>query len=151
MLGGALAVISAFIGWENHPRVVRDLSHPHTWVLHEVSHSIGLLAGFVGPAVLVLGMTELWLASKLRGGSLWAGWATLLAALTTLGLSCAEFTELLLKRRRFLDHSRRLNPIHYPPLVHAVGAGLWLSVIASVMVLAGSSFYLRRAYVTWRW
>jgi|GEM_PF-1261268 len=150
-IASALAVVSTLISWANHPLVERSTAHPRTWVLHEVSHSIGLLTSLAGPAVLVLAIAQLWTAGELRRGSIKAGWATLLAALVMLGLSSGEIAVLLLGRRNFLDHSRRLNPAQYPPLAHAVGAGLWLAVLASVVVLAGASFYLRRSYATWRW
>ena len=151
MIASALAVASTLIAWANHPLVERSVAHPKIWVLHEVGHSIGLLTGVVGPAVLALAVAQLWTAARLRRGSINAGWTALLLSLVILALSSREIAVLLIGRRNFMDHSTSLNPAQYPPLAHAVGAGLWLTLLASLVVLASASFYLRRTYATWRW
>ena len=75
--------------------MVLSATHPKTLVLHEVRHSIGLVALPAGPVVFLIGSVALLVALGLRRGSVRAGWATLVTGLAGLGMSLGEFTRLL--------------------------------------------------------
>jgi hypothetical protein len=83
-------------------------------------------------------------ASRLRRGSVRAGWETLVAGLAGLGMSLGEFTQLLPGRRNYLHGFPGL----LSPLVNAVGAGAWLATLASLAVSVSALTYLWLAHAT---
>jgi len=139
-------MISTLFAWESHPRVAPSVTQPKTLVVHEVSHSIGLVTLPAGPVVLVIGLAALLVASRLRRGSVRAGGETLVIGLAALGISLGEFTQLLLGRRNNLHGFPGL----LPPLVNALGAGVWLATLASLAVSVSAMTYLWLAHATWR-
>jgi len=139
-------MISTLFAWGNHPRVAPRVTRPKTLVVHEVSHSIGLVTLPAGPVVLLIGSAALLVASRLRRGSVRAAWETLVAGLAGLGMSLGEFTQLLLGRRNYL----RRFPDRPSPLVNAVGAGVWLATPASLAGPVCVLTYLWLAHATWR-
>ena len=139
-------MIATLFAWESHPRVAPSATHPKTLVLHEVRHSIGLVTLPAGPVVLLIGSVALLVASGLRRGSVRAGWATLVTGLAGLGMSLGEFTQLLFGRRNY----PRGYPGLFSPLVNAVGAGVWLATLASLVVSVSALTYLWPTHATWR-
>jgi len=61
-------------------------------------------------------------------------------------MSLGEFTRLLLGRRNYLHGF----PGVFSPLVNAVGAGVWLATLASLVVSVSALMYLWFAHATWR-
>jgi hypothetical protein len=148
-LGGALLAVSTVLVWVNHPKIVRSPSHPNQYQLVETSQSIGLVTWLAGPITLVLAVAVLWIARLLLRGVVRASWVALLLGLGGLVVSSVECIHLLLERKSYLEHATLLTTPH-PPLADAVGTGVWLSIGASVIVVAAAWTYLWRARQYWR-
>lgn len=148
-LGGAMLVVSTLLAWMNHPRIVRSSVRPHPYIVVEVSHSIGLATWSAGPIVLILGTGIGLVARWLVRGDVRAGWVALLMGFGSLGVSVAEFTQLLLGRQDYLDHASLLTP-PLPPSADAVGIGVWLAVAASIVVVVAAWGYIWRARRYWK-
>jgi hypothetical protein len=148
-LGGELLAVSTVLVWVNHPKIVPSPSHPNQHLLVEKSHSIGLVTWPAGPITLVLAVAVLWIARSLLRGVVRAGWIALLLGLGELVVSSAECIHLVLGRKNYLAHATLLAPPH-PPLADAVGTGVWLSIGASVIVVAATWTYIWRARQYWR-
>lgn len=139
---------STLVAWENHPRVkFRGGPHPGYFV-SEVSHSIGLVTRPAGLLILTIGVLSLAVANQLRRVHLLSGWLACLLAWGALSASSVEIIQLLLGRRNWLGFvSSTVGP---SPLGQAIGGGVWLATLASVVLVANSSTYLWLGYRLWR-
>jgi hypothetical protein len=147
-LGGAMLVVSVLLAWMNHPKIVRSSIRPHPYIVVEVSHSIGLTTLPAGPIALALGIGIVFIARWQVRGEIWAGWVVFLTGLGSLGVGIAEFTQLLLGRRNYLEHASLLKaPL--PPYVNAVGTGVWLAIVAAIVVVTAAWTFLWRSSRYW--
>jgi len=141
-------VLSTLAVWMSHPRYVSGGRRLPSYHVREVSRSIGLETWPAGTVTLALGVFAVFSLSWLRQGRPWSGWVALGIGLGALGVSIGEIIQLLLGRRNWLA---QLTPAHQiSPLVHATGAGVWLAVAASIVLVGNAWTYLWLAHGQWR-
>lgn len=145
--GSAVLIISTLLAWENHPRVEFHGGLNPGYYVKEVSHSIGLAtrpAGFIVVAVAILSLP---LANLLRRVHVLAGWLAFLLSLGALGTCCVEIIQLLLGRRNWVDTiSASVGP---SPIINAIGAGVWLATLASIVLVVNASTYVWLGHRLW--
>jgi hypothetical protein len=148
VLASVLLIASTLVAWENHPRVVYHGGLQPGYVVREVSHSIGVATLPAGLLALALGLLALAGANTLRRVHLVAGWLAFACSFAALGVCVVEITQLLIGRRNWLA-----SLVHTPapsPLDQAVGIGVWLATLASVILVANTSRYLWLRRRQWR-
>jgi hypothetical protein len=147
--GGLLLAASSLLAWRNHPGIRWNNALVPSMVLKEVSHSIGLATPPAGTTALVAGLLALLVTGAFRRGNLVSGWVCLVAGAGAWAMSSWEFFELILLRKNYLDRQPPFIANH-SPMIYAVGVGVWLAVLSSLLVAVCAVIYLRDEYRTWR-
>jgi hypothetical protein len=144
-----LLIASTLVAWENHPRVLFRGGPHRGYVVREVSHSIGVATFPAGLIILALGLLAIVGANSLRAVHHIAGWLAFATSFTALGVCVVEIIQLLIGRRNWLDSLVHI-PSEVSPLDQAIGIGVWLATLASLILVANTSRYLWLRRRQWR-